>query len=220
MTGTEKAETEHLRDRLAAALLDIGAVTLRPDEPYTWTSGIRAPIYTDNRLTLSHPLVRRMIAEGFAAVIRDRSPGVECLAGAATGGIAHAAFTADILGLPMVYVRTSAKAHGKGGAVEGRILPGQRVAVIEDTVSTGGSILSVVAGLRDAGADVALAAAIFTYGFAASQAALRDAGVAFVSLTDFEAVAEAGRRRGALTERALELLMRFRDDPHGWRTGQ
>jgi orotate phosphoribosyltransferase len=205
-----------IRTQLAAALLHIRAVTLRPEEPYTWTSGVLAPVYTDNRLTLSHPAVRSLIARGLADVIAERAPGAECLAGAATGGIAHAALAADRLGLPMAYVRASAKAHGKQNLVEGRILQGQRVVVIEDTVSTGGSVLAAVEGVRAAGGEVPLVAAIFAYGFAECRAAFCEAGVELATLTDFDAVVDAGLAQGRLTEAEAGLLRTFRADPRNW----
>lgn len=206
-----------VRTQLAAALLRIQAVTLRPDHPYTWTSGVLAPVYTDNRLTLSYPSVRGLIARGFTDVITESAPATECLAGAATGGIAHAALVADRLGLPMVYVRTSAKAHGKQNLVEGRVLPGQRVVVIEDTVSTGGSVLAAVEGVRAAGGEVLLVAAIFAYGFAESREAFREAGVKLATLTDFDAVVDAGLAQERLTGDEADLLRQFRADPRNWR---
>ena len=200
-------------DRIAMALLRIGAVTLRPNNPYVWTSGVRAPVYTDNRITLSHPAVRTQIADGFARLLAEEHPEIECIAGAATGGIAHAAWVAERLGLPMVYVRSSAKEHGKQNRVEGRVLPGQRVAVIEDTVSTGKSVLSVVQSLRDAGVEVGVAAAIFSYGFSFARQNLAEAGVRLLCLTDFSKVIRAAEQSGRISAREIELLKKFVADP-------
>jgi len=201
------------QEQLARALLSIGAVTLRPDDPYVWTSGIKSPIYCDNRLTLTHPLIRSQIADAFCDILRADYPFVECIAGTATAGISHAALIADRLGLPMVYVRSSAKGHGKQNLVEGRLLPDQRVVVIEDTISTGGSALSAVAALRTMEVDVSLALAIFSYGFAKSAAAFADAGVTVRALLDFPTLVAVGVRQGAITEADVPGLLQFQRHP-------
>ena len=207
-------DREAVSERVAAALLKIGAVTLRPNDPYVWTSGLRSPVYTDNRVTLSHPAVRTLIADSLARLLREDHPEAECIAGAATGGIAHAAWAAERLGLPMVYVRSGAKGHGKQNSVEGRVLPGQRVAVIEDTVSTGGSVLSVVQSLRDVGAEVRVAAAIFSYGFNDSRERLAAAGVPLLCLTDFSAVVRIAAQSADFRADEIALLRKFAADPH------
>lgn len=205
-----------VREAIAHHLLSIGAVTLRPEQPYTWTSGIRSPMYCDNRLTLSYPLIRSEIADAFCAMLRLEFPFAECIAGTATAGISHAALIADRLGLPMVYVRTSAKGHGKQNLIEGRVLSGQRVVVIEDTISTGGSALAAVAALRALDVQVPLVLSIFHYGFAESERAFRDAGVSLRSLTDFAALVDAGLAQGMITQEDVLALQSFQRDPKNY----
>ena len=202
-------------EAVARDLLRVGAVALRPDRPFTWASGRLAPVYTDNRLTLSHPDVRARLIDGFEALAR-RVGGVEGVAGTATAGIPHAALLADRLGLPMCYVRSEAKGHGKGNRVEGRVTPGQRVVVVEDLVSTGGSVLSAAEALRQSGAEPVAALAVFTYGFPEADRAFADAGLPLLTLTDFDALARAARQRGDLDDDALALLDAWRADPAGW----
>jgi len=197
-------------------LLSIGALSLRPNQPYIWTSGIHSPVYCDNRLTLSHPLLRAAITSAFAEVLRDEHPGVECIAGTATAGIPQAALIADRLGLPMVYVRSSAKGHGKQNLIEGRLLPGQRVAVVEDTISTGGSALAAVAALRAAGVQVHAVLAIFAYGFTDTERAFQNADVALHTLTDFATLIQAAQALGMIEPDETESLMRFREDPKAY----
>lgn len=197
-------------------LLSIGALSLRPNQPYTWTSGIHSPVYCDNRLTLSHPLLRGAITSAFAEVLRDEHPGVECIAGTATAGIPQAALIADRLGLPMVYVRSSAKGHGKQNLIEGRLLPGQRVAVVEDTISTGGSALAAVAALRAAGVQVHAVLAIFAYGFQDTVRAFQNADVALHTLTDFATLLQAAQGLGMIEPDEMESLLRFREDPKAY----
>ncbi len=205
-----------VRRAIAKSLLTIGAVSLRPQEPYTWTSGIKSPMYCDNRLTLSHPLLRDTLADHFAQTVSDHFPGAECIAGTATAGIAHAALIADRLGLPMVYVRNSAKSHGLQNLVEGRIRQSQQVVVVEDTVSTGGSVIAAIDGLRAIGADVIGAMAIYTYGFSFSEEAFQGAGVPLVTLTDFPTLLDMAVEGGYIEADDVAKVLKFREDPHGY----
>ena len=202
-------------EHVAHDLLRIGAVTLRPGDPFTWASGRLSPVYTDNRLTLSHPDVRGRIADGFAA-LAAKVGAVDAVSGTATAGIAHGALLADRLGLPFSYVRASAKGHGKENRIEGRVEPGQRVVVVEDLVSTGGSVLSAAAALRDAGAEPVAAFAVFTYGFPEADAAFSDAGLPLHTLTDFQTLARVAQETGALGGDAWDVLAAWRDDPSAW----
>jgi orotate phosphoribosyltransferase len=202
-------------EQVARDLLRIGAVALRPDQPFTWASGRLAPVYTDNRLTLSHPDIRDRLAEGFRA-LAGRVERVEAIAGTATAGIPHAALLADRLGLPMCYVRSAAKGHGKGNRIEGRVERGQRVLIVEDLVSTGGSVLSAADALRQAGAEPVAALAVFTYGFPEADRAFADAGLPLHTLTNFPTLVSAAREEDALDDGALALLESWRDDPVGW----
>ncbi|HIG74697.1 MAG TPA: orotate phosphoribosyltransferase [Bacteroidetes bacterium] len=200
---------------VARDLLRIGAVTLRPDEPFTWASGRLSPIYTDNRLTLSHPDVRQRLADGFVTLAR-RAGGADAVSGTATAGIPHATLLADRLDLPLSYVRSQAKAHGKGNQIEGRVTDGQRVLVVEDLVSTGGSVIAAVEALRDAGALVQTVLAVFTYGLDAAADAVSDAGFTLRTLTDFPALLEVAREDGLLDDAAIQTLEDWRRDPEGW----
>lgn len=200
---------------VARDLLRIGAVTLRPDEPFTWASGRLSPIYTDNRLTLSHPDVRQRLADGFVTLAR-RAGGADAVSGTATAGIPHATLLADRLDLPLSYVRSQAKAHGKGNQIEGRVTDGQRVLVVEDLVSTGGSVIAAVEALRDAGALVQTVLAVFTYGLDAAADAVSDAGFTLRTLTDFPALLEVAREDGLLDDTAIQTLEDWRRDPEGW----
>lgn len=164
-------------EQIAKHLLDIQAVILRPDDPFTWSSGLRAPIYCDNRLTLAYPNIRKTIAHSFVELIEQRYGNVDVIAGTATAGIPHAAWVSDALNLPMVYVRGSAKSHGKQQQIEGKVQPGQKAVVIEDLISTGGSVLTAVKALQDAGVDVVGVAAIFTYQLQQSEKQFKDAGI-------------------------------------------
>ena len=202
--------------RIARDLLDIGAVALRPDAPFTWASGRLSPVYTDNRLTLSAPAVRSRIADAFAALVRHEHPGVDAVSATATAGIAHGALLADRLDLPFSYVRAAAKGHGKQNRIEGRVERGQRVVLVEDLVSTGGSALSAAEALREAGAEVVAVLAVFTYGFPEAEAAFEAAGLPLATLTDFETLAEAARQSGALADGAWDALADWRRDPVGW----
>lgn len=195
------------------ALLSIGAVFLRPDEPFIWASGIRSPIYCDNRLILSAPEVRSNVEQALADMIRREFPGVEALMGTATAGIAHAAIAAHILGLPMGYVRSSAKDHGRQKRIDGRLSPWERVVVVEDLISTGGSALDSVEALREAGAEVLGVAALFTYGMAKGIEGMAAHGVRAVCLTDFDAVVAAAVEDGKIPASYVPALLAFRDNP-------
>ena len=204
-----------LATTIARDLLRIGAVTLRPDDPFTWASGRLAPIYTDNRLTLSHPDVRGRLVDGFVSFAR-RAGGADAVSGTATAGIPHATLLADRLGLPLTYVRSSSKGHGKGNRIEGRVEGGQRVLVVEDLVSTGGSVIAAVDALREAGALVQTVLAVFTYGLDSAADAVSDAGFTLRTLTDFPALLEVAREDGLLGDDALEALADWRRDPEAW----
>ncbi len=209
----------NIKDRVSGELLRIQAVFLRPDDPFTWASGIKSPIYCDNRLVLSDPSARSVVEDGLTALIQAEYPDCELLAGTATAGIAHAALVADRLGLPMAYVRASTKDHGRNNQIEGRVLPGQKVVVVEDLISTGGSVVAVVQALRDAGAQVLGIASIFTYGMAKGKACLAEAAVKNASLTDFDSLAQVAALEGYIQAADVARLMRFRDNPgdEGWR---
>lgn len=203
-----------LTDTVARDLLRIGAVTLRPDSPFTWASGRFAPVYTDNRLVLSYPDVRSRVADGLADIAR--ALGADTIAGTATAGIPHAALVAERLGLPMAYVRGAAKGHGRQNRVEGRIQPGQRVVVVEDLVSTGGSVLSAAHALREAGAVPVAALTVFSYGFAEATAAFEAAALPLYTLTTFEALVRVAREDGSLDADALAALRAWRADAAMW----
>ena len=202
-----------MEKRIAKDLLSIGAVFLRPDEPFTWASGIKSPIYCDNRLTLTAPQVRNDVENGLAEVIRREYPDVEVLMGTSTAGIAHAAIVGHLMGLPMGYVRGSAKDHGRGNQIEGRLEKGQKVVVVEDLISTAGSCIEVVNVLREAGAEVLGIASIFTYGMQKGLDRLAAAGVKNVSLTNLDAVAEVAAREGYIRPEDVARVLKFRDNP-------
>ena len=198
---------------VARDLLQINAVFLRPDEPFTWASGIKSPIYCDNRLILSAPDVRGRVERALADMIQREYPACELLAGTATAGIAHAALAADILGLPMCYVRASAKDHGRGNQIEGRALPEQKVVVVEDLISTGGSVLDAVDALRGAGCEVLGIASLFTYGLAAGLEKLARKDVKNVSLTNFDTLSEVAVAEQYIKPEHLPKLRAFRENP-------
>ena len=202
-----------MEKRIAGALLSIGAVFLRPEEPFTWASGIKSPIYCDNRLTLSAPRVREDVENGLAQVIRENYPDVEALMGTSTAGIAHAAITATILDLPMGYVRSGHKDHGRQNQIEGRLEKGQKVVVVEDLISTGGSVIEVVDALREAGAEVLGIASIFTYGMQKGLDRLAAANVKNVSLSNFDVLAQVAAEKGYIRPEQVERLIRFRNNP-------
>ena len=205
--------SKELERTIAKDLLSIKAVFLRPEEPFTWASGIQSPIYCDNRLTLSAPRVREDVENGLAQVIRENYPEVEALMGTSTAGIAHAAITATILDLPMGYVRSGHKDHGRQNQIEGRLEPGQKVVVVEDLISTGGSVLEVVEVLREAGAQVLGIASIFTYGMKKGLDRMAAAGVKNVSLSNFDVLAEVAAEEGYIRPEDVEKLRAFRDNP-------
>jgi orotate phosphoribosyltransferase len=188
-------------------------VFLRPEDPFTWASGIRSPIYCDNRLTLTAPDVRNDIEEALAYTIRDKFPEVEVLMGTATAGIAHAAITAHLMGLPMGYVRSGAKDHGRGNQIEGRLEPGQKVVVVEDLISTGGSCIDTVNVLRDAGAEVLGVISIMTYGMKKGIDRMAAADIEWVSLTNFDEVIAAAAENGYISAGDISRLKAFRDNP-------
>ena len=202
-----------MQRQIAKELLSIGAVFLRPEEPFTWASGIQSPIYCDNRLTLSAPAVREQVEAGLAALVREHFPQCEALMGTSTAGIAHAAIAGYILNLPMGYVRSGAKDHGRQNQIEGKLSPGQKVVVVEDLISTGGSVIEVVNVLREAGADVMGIVSIFTYGMQKSVERLKEANVKNFSLTDFDTIAEVAADEGYIRSEDIARLKKFRDNP-------
>ena len=211
--------SKELERTIAKDLLSIKAVFLRPEEPFTWASGIKSPIYCDNRLTLSAPRVREDVENGLAQVIRENYPEVEALMGTSTAGIAHAAITATILDLPMGYVRSGHKDHGRQNQIEGRLEPGQKVVVVEDLISTAGSCVEVVEALREAGAEVLGIVSIFTYGMQRGLDRLAAANTVNYSLSNFDAVCEAAAEEGYIKPEDIARLKKFRDNPSdaSWR---
>lgn len=198
---------------IAEDLLKIQAVFFRPEEPFTWASGIKSPVYCDNRLTLTAPEVRTHVENALAEVVRENYPDAEVLMGTSTAGIAHAAITAHILGMPMGYVRSGNKDHGRQNRIEGKLLPGQKVVIIEDLISTGGSVIEVADALREAGAVVLGIASIFTYGMQKGLDRLKEAGLKNNSLTDFDHIAEVAARNGYIKPEDIERLIKFRNNP-------
>ena len=198
---------------IAHDLLSIGAVFLRPDQPFTWASGIHSPIYCDNRLTLTAPAVRTHVEEGLAELVRTCYPDAQVLMGTSTAGIAHAAIVGHLMGLPMGYVRSGNKDHGRGNRIEGRLEPGQKVVVIEDLISTAGSCIETAQALRDAGAEVLGVASIFTYGLQKGLDRLAEAGLVNHSLSNFDAVCEAAAQEGKIRPEDIRRLQKFRSDP-------
>lgn len=204
---------ENLSKEIAKDLLKIEAIFLKPEDPFTWASGIKSPIYCDNRLTLSSPEVRTRIEQGLAKIIKENYPEADVLMGTSTAGIAHAAITADILNLPMGYVRGSSKDHGRKNQIEGRLEKGQKVVVIEDLVSTGGSVIDVVNVLREAGAEVLGIASIFKYNMEKSKIKLEEAKVKNVSLSNFDVMVEVASEEGYIKPEDKERLIAFRNNP-------
>ena len=202
-----------LNRKIAEDLLKIKAVFFRPEEPFTWASGIKSPVYCDNRLTLTAPEVRTDVENGLAETIKKYYPDVEVLMGTSTAGIAHAAITGHILGLPMGYVRSGAKDHGRQNQIEGRLEKGQKVVVVEDLISTGGSVLEVVNVLREAGADVLGIVSIFTYGMKKGIDRLKEADVINHSLTDFDTIAVVAAEQGYIKQEDIKRLISFRNNP-------
>ena len=201
---------------IAEHLLSIRAVSLKPNEPFTWSSGLRSPIYCDNRLTLSYPAVRKEIAHGLSELIQTNFPEADVIAGTATAGIPHAAWVSDILNLPMVYVRSSAKGHGKGNQIEGIVKDGDKVVVVEDLISTGGSSITCVQALREAGCIVLGVVSIFTYEMEKAAAAFQEADVPYFSLTDFTTLTEVAKEKQSISEDELESLKKWKVNPAEW----
>ena len=202
-----------MEKKIAKDLLKIKAVFFRPDEPFTWASGIKSPVYCDNRLTLTAPEVRLDVEGGLAELVRTHYPEAEVLMGTSTAGIAHAAITAHILNMPMGYVRSGAKDHGRQNQIEGRLEKGQKVVVVEDLISTGGSVIEVVNVLREAGAEVLGVVSIFTYGMKKGLERLAEAQVKNISLTNFDVVAQAAAEEGYIAPEDVERLIAFRNKP-------
>lgn len=198
---------------IAKDLLKIKAVFFRPDEPFTWASGIKSPVYCDNRLTLTNVEVRNDVEESLAEVVKEYYPEAEVLMGTSTAGIAHAAITGHLLKMPMGYVRSGAKDHGRQNQIEGELKPGQKVVVIEDLISTGGSVIEVVNVLREAGAEVLGIASIFTYGMKKGLERLAESDVKNISLTDFDTIASVASEEGYIAENDVARLIAFRNNP-------
>ena len=210
-----------MQEKIAKDLLSIGAVFLRPEDPFTWASGIKSPVYCDNRLTLTAPAVRNDVENGLAELIRTYYPQAEVLMGTSTAGIAHAAITGHILGLPMGYVRSGNKDHGRQNRIEGKLEPGQKVVVVEDLISTGGSVIEVVEALREAGAQVLGVVSIFTYGMQKGLDRLAAAQVENHSLTNFDVITRVAAQEGYIRQTDVDRLIAFRNDPSDetWITG-
>ena len=204
---------EHLERSIAEGLLSIRAVFFRPNEPFTWASGIKSPVYCDNRLILTAPEVRTQVESALCEVIRADYPDAEVLMGTSTAGIAHAAIAAHLLGLPMGYVRSGNKDHGRQNRIEGRLDKGEKVVVIEDLISTGGSVLETVEALREAGAEVLGVVSIFTYGMKKGVERMAEAGVKNVSLTNLDTIAQVGAEEGYIAPEDVSRLLKFRDNP-------
>ncbi len=209
---------EQREKQIAKKLLEIRAVHLRPEEPFTWTSGLRSPIYCDNRMTMSYPEVRKMVAESFADVIREKYGQADVIAGTATAGIPHAAWVADLLGLPMIYVRDKAKGHGRNNQIEGVLKPGQKVVVIEDLISTGGSSIKAADAVKEAGGEVLSVLAIFSYQFAKAEKAFVEAGYPFETMSNYTALLEQAKEDGILQQEQVNELAQWRVDPEAYTT--
>ena len=210
-----------MQEKIAKDLLSIGAVFLRPEDPFTWASGIKSPVYCDNRLTLTAPAVRNDVENGLAELIRTYYPETEVLMGTSTAGIAHAAITGHLLGLPMGYVRSGNKDHGRQNRIEGKLEAGQKVVVVEDLISTGGSVIEVVEALREAGAQVLGVVSIFTYGMQKGLDRLAAAQVENHSLTNFDVITRVAAQEGYIRQTDVDRLIAFRNDPSDetWITG-
>ncbi|WP_226528237.1 orotate phosphoribosyltransferase [Metabacillus niabensis] len=202
-----------MKQTIAKHLLEIKAVYLQPNDPFTWSSGLKSPIYCDNRLTLSFPSIRTDIAEGLSALIKDYYPEVEVVAGTATAGIPHAAWVSDKLNLPMCYVRSKAKGHGKGNQIEGKVSEHQKVVVVEDLISTGGSAITAVEALRAAGCEVLGVVSIFTYDLALGKSKLNEANIKNHSLCDYDTLVEVAAKEGYVTEQDINKLKMWRENP-------
>ncbi|MEG1743380.1 MAG: orotate phosphoribosyltransferase [Clostridia bacterium] len=202
-----------MKKEIAKGLLSIGAVFFRPNEPFTWASGIKSPVYCDNRLILTEPKIRDIVENAIAKTVKDIYPQTDILMGTSTAGISHAAVAAHILGLPMGYVRSGAKDHGRQNRIEGKLEKGQKTVVIEDLISTGGSVIEVVEALREAGAEVLGIISIFTYNMKKSNERLTAANITNTSLTDFDTIAEVAAAEGYIQPEAIDKLLKFRDNP-------
>lgn len=215
----DKVNLNSTAEIVAEKLLKIGAVFLRPDEPFTWASGIKSPIYCDNRLILSAPKVRNVIEENLAMAIDENYPDCEIVMGTSTGGIAHAALAANLLGMPMGYVRGKAKDHGRTNQIEGKLEKGEKTVVVEDLISTGGSVLETVEALREAGADVLGIVSIFNYGMNESIAAFNKADVDVISLSNLDALVNVAVRNKYIEFGQRGKILNFRNDPEHWYKG-
>lgn len=206
-----------IEKKIAQDLLEIKAVSLSPNEPYTWASGIKSPIYCDNRITMSYPSVRREIAKGLAELIKRDYPEAEVIAGTATAGIPHAAWVAELLDLPMVYIRGKAKDHGKGNQIEGRITKNQKMVIIEDLISTGGSVIDAAVAAKNEGADVIGAAAIFTYELPKGIENFKKHQLSFATLTNYSTLIDVALELGTIEANDLSLLKEWKQDPTKWK---
>ncbi|WP_246483784.1 orotate phosphoribosyltransferase [Heyndrickxia vini] len=202
---------------IAEQLLSIEAVFLKPNEPFTWSSGILSPIYCDNRLTLSYPSLRKEIANGLTKLITNYFPDVEIIAGTATAGIPHAAWVSDLMQLPMCYVRSKAKAHGKGNQIEGKVSEGKKVVVVEDLISTGGSVITAVEALRNAGCEVLGVVSIFSYELSQGKEQLMEAKIPAYSLATYTDLIDVALEKGVILEEDLETLKEWRENPKNWK---
>lgn len=209
-----------MRREIAEALLEIEAVSLQPENPFTWSSGMKSPIYCDNRLTLSYPSIRRRVAEGLKSLIVEHFPDVEMVAGTATAGIPHAAWVSELLDLPMSYVRSKAKGHGKGNQIEGKVTKGQKVVVVEDLISTGGSVIEAVEALREAGCEVLGVVSIFTYGLEKAVQQLKSINITAYSLTDFTTLAAVAEEKGLITSENQNSLVQWQKNPLEWQAAK
>lgn len=205
-----------LASRIAADLLDIQAVYLKPENPFTWASGIKSPIYTDNRISLSYPETRNLIENGFVDTIKDHFPEVEVIAGTATAGIPHGAIIADKMSLPFAYIRSKPKDHGAGNQIEGRVLKGQKMVIIEDLISTGGSVLDAAEAAKREGADVLGVVAIFTYELPKASQNFEEAGVQLITLSTYSDLIQVAKEKGYITADGLQLLQKFKEDQENW----
>lgn len=205
-----------LATQIASDLLDIKAVYLQPEEPFTWASGIKSPIYTDNRITLSYPETRSLIENGFVEVIREHFPEVEVIAGTATVGIPHGAIIADKMNLPFSYIRSKPKNHGAGNQIEGRVIKGQKMVIVEDLISTGGSVLEAVKAAQAVGIDVLGVVAIFTYELPKAQANFEEANVKLVTLSTYRELIKVAKVQGYINADGLTLLKKFNEDQENW----
>lgn len=205
-----------LSSQIAAELLDIKAVYLKPEDPFTWASGIKSPIYTDNRITLSYPETRSIIENGFVEIIKAHYPEVEVIAGTATAGIPHGAIIADKMNLPFAYIRSKPKDHGAGNQIEGRVLPGQKMVIIEDLISTGGSVLDAAAAAIREGAEVLGVVAIFTYQLPKATASFKEAGIELITLSNYSELIRVAKVKGYIDADGLQLLKKFKEDQENW----